>query len=248
MRQSVEMAVVIAAVAALAGCDNIMDLDNYDAPDSILTGRVAYQDVPVGVRNGTVELELWEPAFDLNEKVPVHVHQDGTFTATLFDGTYKLNSRPGNGPWVARPDTVTFELRGEHFIEFEVVPYYLVEDETVTYNAAGGGPHGSVDAGFRVRKIEGGREVEYVGLYIGTTRFVDRDHSINVSDELRERRRTAIAEQLDQEQPILISVPLPENIYETQSPVRRDHVFARIGIKIVGVEEMLFAPLVKVDI
>src|SRR5690606_36045642 len=84
----------------LAGCDNIFGLDNYDEPDSMLSGRVVYNGQPVNVRTGGIELELWEPGFELETKIPVYVSQEGEYSAALFAGNYKLNAIRGQGPWV----------------------------------------------------------------------------------------------------------------------------------------------------
>ena len=74
--------------------------DNYQAPESTLTGTVVYQGEPVGVRgsNQSVRLQLWQDGFQTREPIDVYVAQDGSFSAALFDGQYKLITVPGSGP------------------------------------------------------------------------------------------------------------------------------------------------------
>src|SRR5688572_1675939 len=107
MKSSAILLAVITAAAPLTGCDNILGLDNREAPGSWLSGRVVFEGQPVGVRSNAVQLELWEPRYkdQLYGKIPVHIDQDGTFKASLFDGNYKLNLLPNNGPWVNSSDT-----------------------------------------------------------------------------------------------------------------------------------------------
>ena len=87
---------------ALAGCD----YDNYEAPQSQLTGRIVYEDEAVGLRQtGTGQdynvLELYQPGFEGTAPIPVYVDQDGRFSAMLFDGTYRLVAKNGSGGWTA---------------------------------------------------------------------------------------------------------------------------------------------------
>lgn len=245
--------VTMASVAILGGCDNILGLDNRDAPSSVLSGRVIFEGEPVGVRSNGVQLELWEPRYEdqLYQKIPVHIDQDGSFTAALFDGEYKLNLLPNNGPWVNDPDTTLVQLNGQATVDLEVTPYYVIRDPSFARGQATAGNGGTVTGTFRVGQIapSAQRQVEHVGVYISTTSFVDRNvNPLNISNAARERLRADIQTQLDTDAPISITVPLPERVFSTQSPVRREVVFARIGVKTTGVQEMLFSPVVEIDL
>lgn len=250
MKSSASFGVVLACIVALTGCDGITGFDNYDPPTSFISGRVVFQGQPVGVRSNGVQLELWQPGteFELNTKIPVHVDQDGTFNARVFDGSYEINLLANNGPWVSNPSRIPVVVNGTASIDVPVVPYYTLTDPQISYNAAGGGPVGAIQATFTVQKIDTTRDVEYVGLYIGTTSFVDRNLGLAIPNAQRERLRSAVLTQLDANAPISISVNLPANIHQTESPVRRDHVFVRVGVKTVGVAEMLFSPVQKIAI
>lgn len=248
MKSSTRLVAALACAVSLAGCDNILGLDNYDAPNATLTGRVVFEGQPVGVRSSGVQLELWQPGYALNQKIPVHVAQDGTFSASLFDGTYKLNLLRGNGPWVSTTDTIDVEVRGQTSVDIPVQPYYVIRNEQIAHNPAGGGAHGTINATFAVGQVNTGQALEYVGVYVGTTTFVDRNNSVSIPDAERERLRAAILPQLESNGTISISVRLPDNIYQTGSPARREHVFVRVGVKTVGVAEMLFSPVHKIAI
>ncbi len=247
MSQARRSVLGIASALLLSAC-GITDLDNYDAPESTINGRILYGGEPVGVQSGRVELELWQPAYELNTKIRVRIAQDGTFSANVFDGSYEINLLPGSGPWVDDPTRIPLEVRGQASLDIPVVPYHMVRDETVTFNPSGGGPHGTIDATFSIEQIEGSREVEYVGVYVGTTWLAAERDSDVIPNSESERLREAISAELTNDTPITISVRLPENIYLTNSPERRDRVYVRIGVKTVGVSEMLFTQVHEVSI
>jgi hypothetical protein len=46
----------LAATLLTAGCDNILGIDNYDAPDTLLTGQVLFQGQPAGIRTNAIQL------------------------------------------------------------------------------------------------------------------------------------------------------------------------------------------------
>jgi hypothetical protein len=215
-------------------------LDNYDEPNAMLTGSVVYQGEPVGVRTNGVELELWQPSFELNQKIPVHVAQDGTFSASIFSGDYEIGLLPGNGPWVNNTTRIPVSVNGTATIDIPVTPYYTVENEQFSLNGASG-PSGAVTATFNIGQIETSRQVEFVGLYVGETIFVDPTNR-------RVQVTLPLAQIADLNAPINLSVDLPADIDVTPSPAPREAVFARIGVKTVGVSEMLFSPVMKIDI
>ena len=89
---------VILLLVLFSGCGK----DNFDAPESKLVGRVTYQGQALNLR-GTgeaVQLQLYQDGYEKNDPISVFVGQDGTFSALLFDGEYRLTTRVGNGPWV----------------------------------------------------------------------------------------------------------------------------------------------------
>ena len=104
---------LLCAAIALAGCE----YDNYEAPKSRLCGRIVYDDEPVGLRQtGTGQdynvLELYQPGFEGTAPIPVYVAQDGSFSAMLFDGTYRMVAKNGSGPWVDSGTELWFDVRG----------------------------------------------------------------------------------------------------------------------------------------
>src|SRR5690606_29041907 len=116
-----------------------------------LTGHVVFDGEPIGVRSNGVQLELWQPGYELNEKIPIHIDQDGSFSARLFEGDYLLNLLRGNGPWVDDGDTIRVQVRGSTEVQVPVSPYYLVDSPGFEQSGA------TVTSSFGVRAVEGGR-------------------------------------------------------------------------------------------
>lgn len=245
---------LIAPIVFFAGCDGITQIDNRESPSSTLTGRVVHQGQPVGVRSNGVQLELWQPAYQERfgqlVKIPVHVDQDGTFSAMVFDGTYKLNLLRNNGPWMNSSDTTVVEVNGSATVDVPVTPYYTILNPTFTRGApTPDNPGGTVSATFKVGKNVATPLVQFVGLYVGTTSFVDRNNRItSITPAQGERARTAIQPQLNTNGDITITVNLPATIYQTNSPAKREFVFVRVGVKTTAVAEMLFSPVVELAI
>lgn len=242
-----KLAVVVPALV-FAGCD-IMAIDNWEEPSSYLTGALTFNGKPVGVRVSGVNLQLWqvEPNYPLEAAIPVRVSHAGTFSAVLFDGTYEINLIPGNGPWVDDPTRREVRVRGDTELEIPVQPFFTLENVSLTYDP-GPGPGGSITATFNVVQHVQGRTLDFVGLYIGLTPFVDRATGLPIANSIRELTRAQIQPLLDANSPITITVPLPDDIHLTPSPERRDFVYVRVGVQTSGVSEMLFSQLEKVSI
>jgi hypothetical protein len=229
MKPSVIVLAALAAGFLGSGCGGIGVLDNYDAPESTLSGQLVFQGAPVGLKSNEVQLELWQPGYQLNQKIPVYVAQDGSFSAKLFDGNYKLNVLPGSGPFVDIRDTIPVQLNGKATVEVPVTPYYTVANQAITNNA------GTIQATVNVGSVNTTRNLEFVGVYVFTTNFVDRQYySVRT-----ERARSTIPNLGD---PVTVSVAL------TPALAGRDYVFARVGVKTVGITPLLYGPIVKITL
>jgi hypothetical protein len=210
------------ALAAIGGCD----FDNFAPPQSELTGRVVYEGQTVSVRQNAVQLELWQDGYELSDPIPLHVGQDGTFAAMLFDGQYKLVRKQNNGPWVNNADTMRIEVRGSLDLDVPVEPYYTIESATIE-------SAGSILTGtFSLQQVVPDREVERIALYVGTTRFVDsRYNALGVEQEVDNTALEGVN-------------TLTADLATLQN---EDHLFARIGVKTVGVEEMIYTPVEEIS-
>jgi hypothetical protein len=208
-----------------AGCEK----DNYDAPSATLTGRVVYQDQPLGVRSDGVQLELWQPGFQLFTKIPIYVAQDGTFSASLFDGNYKLTRLRGNGPWADNTDTINIQVRGGTTVDVPVDPFFVIRNENIQRSGT------TINATFNLQRVNTTKNLEFVRLYVGSTMITDQVRN--------DRNATRAANTItDLTQPVTISVDVPANL------AAKDFVVARIGVKTEGVAELLYSQPVKINL
>lgn len=214
----------IASVIVFTGCQ----YDNFDPPESDLVGRIVYNGESIEVKNNDVELELWQDGFELREKIPVYIAQDGSFSAKLFDGEYKLTMLQGDGPWVSTADTVTINLNGYAEVDFEVEPYYILNNVEISNSS------GDINAVFDVEEIAGGRDIEFVALYVGTTTIID-----NIFNDGNSTTAVGAAGDLPGES---LTFTLGGDLAE------RDYIFTRIGVKTVGVTDLIFSPVQKIEL
>jgi len=218
MRKIFLATVSLALLILVAGCKK----DNYDPPQSQLTGRIVFQGQPVGVRSNGVQLELWQPGFQLYTKIPVYIAQDGTFSAMLFDGNYKLTRLKGNGPWADNTDTIQVQVRGATTVDVPVDAYFVVKGETIQKSGT------NITTTFSLQRGNTSKNLEDVRLYLGRTNIIDP----NNNDAVVTKAASAIP---DLTQPISLSVAIPASLAD------KDYVFARVGVKTVGVAELAFS-------
>ncbi|WP_262249306.1 DUF3823 domain-containing protein [Parapedobacter soli] len=206
------------AMAIVMGCEK----DNYEAPTSMLTGRVVYDGEPLGLRSGGVQMELWQHGYDLFSKIPVYIDQDGTFSARLFDGNYKLVLLRGNGPWADNTDSLDVNLKGTASIDITVDPYFIITNQS--FQRSGDVITGTVT----VKQVNTSRALERVAIYLGQTLIVDQNNSAA-------RAEIASGDVDDFTQPIDLQVSIPASL------ASKGYLFARIGVKANGVAEYVYS-------
>jgi hypothetical protein len=210
--------------------------DNYEAPQADFTGRIVYKGEAINVQYGQVNFELWQPGFGNNAAIPVNISQEGTYSAKLFDGNYKLVFAANQGPFLwkknaaGRQDTVAVNISGSKVMDIEVMPYFMIRGATLSAAA------GKVNGFCKLEKIitdANAKDIENVSLYINKTQFVDGGNNIG-SQQIN---GAAIADLNN----LNMSVSIP-----AMTPTQ-NYVFARIGVKIAGVEDMIFTPVSKIS-
>ncbi len=151
---------------ALTSCEH----DNYSEPNAMLTGKVVYNGTPVGVRTNAAHFELWQEGYTDKLKINVNVAYDGTYSATLFNGRYKLVRSEG-APWQAQPsDTILIEVKGHTIKNVEVTPYMVIGNETIQK-----GTGNTVQATFTVNQVVAGSNLEEVKLFFSKNLLLDNN-------------------------------------------------------------------------
>lgn len=229
----------------LTGCA----FDNFEPPQSTFEGRLVYKGEPLLMQSANatggnnsdfpVFLELWQKAYNNRSSIRIPIKQDGTFSSSLFDGDYKLIVPNGQGPFLWKrtaantPDSLDVAVRGSQKLDIEVMPYYMVRNPQ--FSLAGRKVSGSVKLEKIITDAINGKTVERVSLYVNKTQFVDAGNSINKTD----LAGSAIT---DLNNVSLTTADIPA-LVPSQS-----YVFVRIGLKITGVEDMIYTPVQKVNL
>lgn len=228
---------LIIALGVISGFLASCGYDNFDEPASKLEGKLVYKGEAINVSYNDVTFQLWEPGWQKKGEINVSVNQDGTFGAMLFDANYKLVIPKNQGPFMSltnaetKSDTILVNLNGSEVMDIEVMPYYMIRTPQFTVSGR------DVTGTFNVEKIitdANAKNVERVNLYVNKTQFVDFRSNV-ASAELAGASVTA-------GNTITLKATVP-----TITPAQ-NYVFARIGLKIAGVEDMIFSPVVKVNL
>ncbi|MDD2315206.1 MAG: DUF3823 domain-containing protein [Proteiniphilum sp.] len=202
-------------------------LDNYDAPQSRLHGKITYNGQTLGLR-GTgeaVRLQLYQDGYQLHDNIQVYVDQNGTFEALLFDGEYKLVTRDRNGPWVNTRDTIVVNLKGSTEIEVPVTPFFTIDNESITLNGS------MLNATFNVNKIVSTANIDYVTLLVSKTSFVDDATNIARKD---------FKEVQAGSQNLSLDLSGNANVASAKA------LFARVGVRTVGADQAIYSEVVRI--
>lgn len=230
----IRLIIVLGVIASfLASCAK----DNFDEPGSKFEGRLVYNGEAINVSYNDVTFQLWEPGWQKKGEINVAVDQDGSFSAMLFNANYKLIIPANQGPFKSKTntetgsDTILVNLAGNKVMDIEVEPYYMIRN--ANFSAEGRVVTGT----FKVDQIITGanaKNIERVNIYVNKTMFVDFRSTI-ASGQMA---GGAIKD--------LNSISLKATV-PAITPAQ-DYVFARIGLKVSGVEDMIFSPIVKVNL
>ena len=202
---------VILLLVLFSGCGK----DNFDAPESKLVGRVTYQGQA---------LNLYQDGYEKNEPISVFVGQDGTFSALLFDGEYRLTTRDGNGPWVNNHESVTVNLKGHTEVNLEVTPYFMISNEQLSVTGS------AMNASFMINRIVPDAKISRVMLLLSKTQFAD-----DVNNLYRQ----------DFSDVVPGSVNLSADISGNTEIVKAKALYARVGVLANGADQAIYSPVVR---
>lgn len=213
---------LLAAAIFATGCGK----DNYDAPQSRITGKVTYKGQPLNLR-GTgeaVQLQLYQDGYEKHDPINVYVGQEGDFSSLLFDGEYKMVTKDGNGPWVNSRDTTVVNLKGHTEVMLEVTPYFTISDEVLSVTDT------EMTASFTISQIVPEAKINKVYLILSKTRFAD--DVINVF----RKDFTGIAPG---------AVELKADISGASEVAGAKALFARVGVLTKGADQAIYSSVVR---
>lgn len=224
---------VVAITATIFSCKK----DNYSPPSATLSGHLLYQGDTIYVERNAVHYQIYQYGFGRVGPVSTNetFAQDGSYSALLFNGDYRLVIPNGDGPFMWKqtaagaPDTLAVTVSGNQNADFEVTPYYMIRNAQITGNST------NVTASCKLEKIindANAKDVEYVALYVNNTQFVSGINNVATASITGANISDANNVQLSVTVPALVPA--------------QNYVFARIGLKMVNVEDLIFSPLVKI--
>ena len=215
----------ISLILLTASCQ----IDNYDEPDALFTGRITYNGDPVMVGANQVRFQLYQPGYGNSGPFDVWVDLDGSYSGRLSSGEIKLKFLDGQGPFKAPADTIFISLNGNTDMDLEVQPYYMVRNPQFSKS------NNTVNATVSVEKVlmgADGRDIEAVTLFINRTAIVSNTGDYNIA-----QNNGDFADPNN----VNLAVNIPDN-YD------RSYIFARVGVKIAGVEDLIFSPVERLDL
>ena len=233
MKLKLRVIIYLLPFVLLSACQ----FDNYAPPKSKLTGALLYKGDSVRVAVNQVTFELWQSGFGKLTPIYVNVAQNGTYSALLFNGSYKLIIPSGSGPFMdetnatTNSDTILVKVKGDQSQNINVIQYYTIQNTQMSMKDS------TVTATCKLSKIitnSNAQDIQNISLYISKTTFVDNSTSIHTT--------TMDGANITDMNNVSLSVKVPPMV-PTQS-----YVFARIGLKIKNVEKMIFSPVVKLQL
>lgn len=153
------MAAAALVSVSMVSCD-LFKLDNFDAPDGSLTGRIIDAETKENVQSDIIEgtmLRFIEHGYDNPQPQYMRVKCDGTYANLLmFQGEYEIVPDARNFMPI---DPVTLQVGKNTVYDFEVIPYIRILDPSITKEG------NNVTATFRVQSNTTDA-VKKVGLYV----------------------------------------------------------------------------------
>lgn len=214
-------------IALLTGCT---EYDNYDEPGSMLTGKVHYEGTQVGLRNSGVSLELWQDGYELKGSIPVYIAQDGTYSATLFNGQYKL-VRKAEGPWANQTsDTLVVNVKGNTNFDVEVRPHFMVDRDSYQVNQSAK----TITGTFAIDKIVETSTLSNVRMFIGPRIIIDNN--------IRGSYLKAEVSDVTFGQPLSITMDITDDL------ISNGYLYARIGVKASESGEYIYTQVQRIDL
>src|SRR5690606_18869329 len=209
--------------------------DNYEPPKSALTGRVVYQGTPLHLQPNRVSYELFQDGFGKSGPITGTFTAEGIYSQLLFNGTYTMIIREGQGPflWGESVDNLNSEflidVNGATEMDIQVLPFWMIQNPALSFG------NGMVTGTFGLEQILTGahaKNIESVTLYISKTIFANSETNVATS--------SIGGGDIEDLGSVSISVNVPTLVPS------QNYVFASIGVKIAGVEDMLFSEVQKV--
>jgi hypothetical protein len=229
--KTLKILILIACTLGTGACA----YDNYEAPDATFEGSLVYQGTPLNLDAKDVKIELWETGWKKKSKIDVQVNQDGKFSAVLFNGTYKLYIPQNPVPFRTledSPDSLLIEINGSREMNIDVTPYYIVKNPVISNTGR------MVKASFSLEKIitdAHAKNVDEVFLYVSKSNLVASRNDVGGVVSIKGADITDFN-----------NINLTREI-QTFTP-DQSYLYARIGVRLSGVQYLIYSPVQKIQL
>ncbi|MBP6065324.1 DUF3823 domain-containing protein [Bacteroides sp.] len=211
-------------ILLFTGCQ----LDNYDQPKSMLTGKIIYEGEAISVRTDATRLALWQDGYAFKTEIPVYIAQDGTYSVALFDGEYQMTRKSG-APWEEqRGDTIRINVKGNTICDVPVNPYFVIRNES--YSKQGN----TITAKFTIQKGVETAKLSAINLYFGKTILTDENQ--------KDQRTSCDISTVVIGQEVTMTANVPAVL------ANADYLFARIGVRATASNEFCYTQSAKIQL
>lgn len=240
------------SIVSLTSCE----FDNYDAPTLKLTGTLKYNGEPLNTKYGLL-FKLYQYKEDgfVNAgaaSIDLFVNQNGEYNALLFPGRYKMVVNSA-GPiyylydWMDFPknnagelDTLYFEMKEDKLLDFEVMPYFQIQDFNAFYR------NDSIITQFRIKKLtdktDNSVKFRSANAFLSTSVHVNNDTPVGGKLSSAKVKEDELLE---------IGVPLKDYYTDNEAMYinnYRNYVYVRAGVSLrAAAQEFIYSNIVKVE-
>jgi len=214
------ISIAVLSAFAFSSCG----LDNYDAPTADLKVTVTYNGQQIGLRDGYVTLQAYQPGYELSNPFTMYCNQVGEFSAKVFDGDYYVTLTSGNGPWVNDNNQYSVKVSGgSGETTISVTPYFTISGASINLSGS------TVSASFTVDQVVSSANLSDVMLVVSKTAFANEGVYI---------KRANASELKTGSQTLTVSLD--------DSDLKSNSLYGRIGVKAAGADQAIYSEIIKI--
>lgn len=241
MKNSIKYIITVCCTLIFFACKK----DNYAPPSDILTGNLLYNKDTIYLERNAVHFQIFQYGF--GQVGPISTDetfaQNGSYSAALFNGDYKLIIPGGDGPFLSKTDSIAITMKGNQTVDIDVTPYYMIRNAKISAS------NRVITATFGAQKIvtdANAKDIESANLYVNATQFASNSDyltpPLQIPKDSASGKVVIDGSTITNPNSITISYRVP-SISNGQK-----YVYARVGLKIAGVEDLIYSPLFRIDL